>query len=109
LLLVNSTEQNLQGVSWQEFNTTWQNKNLKIMTAHITATFLGLNTNIDKGRPNGRTNFWYRKTHNIFATAKRKFTKFTGNASHNLPHKMKDKLFHNFQKVAWGTPHQKIG
>jgi len=31
LILVSSTEQNLQGVSWTEFSTTWQNKIKKIV------------------------------------------------------------------------------
>jgi len=29
LLRINSTEQNLQGVRWRKFNTTWQNKIVK--------------------------------------------------------------------------------
>jgi len=33
LLLVSSTKQNLQRVLWQEFNTTWQTKILKIMNS----------------------------------------------------------------------------
>jgi len=31
LLLVNLTKQNLQGVPWKEFTTTWQNKIKKIV------------------------------------------------------------------------------